>query len=200
MINKNSRLAIILAIFFEIIVINTLITSIISKRWDILSFSILFIVCFTLPFVITYIANKKKIVLPNGFQLVVLLFLFLAQYLGEIKHFYTMFWWWDVIIHAIFGCYSVIVLFHIINFIFKKRNEVTVHRFVLFLVIFTFCFSIALGALWEIFEFSGDYLFKTEMIKGGLEDTIIDLISDVLAAFITSIVYYFYGIKKYNSQ
>lgn len=47
-----------------------------------------------------------------------------------------------------------------------------------------------------MFEFVGDYLFKTSMVKGGLEDTSTDLLVKIIAAFITSIIYYFRNLKK----
>ena len=71
-------------------------------------------------------------------------------------------------------------------------------RFTLFAIIFAFSFSIALGTLWELFEFVGDYLFKTNMVKGGLEDTSTDLLVKVVAAFITSIICYFRSLKNSN--
>jgi len=60
--------------------------------------------------------------------------------------------------------------------VIRKEVEITKKRFTVFLVIFAFSFTIALGTLWELFEFSGDYLFGKDMIKGGLEDTATDLL------------------------
>jgi hypothetical protein len=42
-----------------------------------------------------------------------------------------------------------------------------------------------------MYEFSGDYLFGTEMVKGGLDDTATDLLIMIAAATATSIYYYF---------
>lgn len=191
MINKNNKLTTIIAVLFELILIVTAITSISSRQWKLLSLSLLSIICLIIPFIITYIANTKNIVLPSTFKLITLLFIFFAQYLGEIKQFYNIFWWWDLFLHAAFGSYAVIIALHLIQGTIRKKQEITKQRFTLFNAILAFNFSITLATLWEMFEFIGDYLFKTNMTQGGLEDTSTDLLGNILAAFITSIIYYY---------
>lgn len=194
--NKNSKLAIGIAVLFEIILITTSILSIASRQWKNLTLSLLAIVCIILPFIITRIANIKNIVLLSSFQLISLLFILLAQYFGQIKKFYLIFSWWDLLLHAIFGSYAVLIALHLIQGIIIKEKEVTKERFTIFTVIFAFSFSIALGTLWEMFEFVGDYLFKTTMVKGGLEDIASDLLIKILSAFITSIICYYRKLRN----
>jgi len=67
----------------------------------------------------------------------------------------------------------------------------------MFSAIFAFSFSVALGTIWEAFEFSGDFLFKTGMVKGGLEDTSTDILINIAASLITSAYYY---LKKRKSK
>lgn len=198
--NKNSKVAIGIAGIFEIILIATAILNIISRQWkDLVPLGVA-IVSIILPFIVTIIANKKNIVLPSSFQLISVIFILLALYFGEHMKFYDKFWWWDLLLHAIFGSYAVIVALHLIQGIIIKKKEVTKKRFITFTVIFAFCFSITLGTLWEVFEFLGDYFFKTNMVKGGLEDTASDLIVKIIAAFITSIICYFRNLKKEKSS
>lgn len=194
--NKNSKLAIGIAVLFEIILITTSMLSIASRQWKNLTLSLLAIVCIILPFIITRIANIKNIVLLSSFQLISLLFILLAQYFGQIKKFYLIFSWWDLLLHAIFGSYAVLIALHLIQGIIIKEKEVTKERFTIFTVIFAFSFSIALGTLWEMFEFVGDYLFKTTMVKGGLEDIASDLLIKILSAFITSIICYYRKLRN----
>jgi hypothetical protein len=119
-----------------------------------------------------------------------LTFVILAQYLGEIKKFYQIFWWWDLLLHAIFGSYALIIALYLIKGIIRKEQGTSDQRFTLFIIIFAFSFSITLGTLWEMFEFIGDYLFKAGMVKGGIEDTSTDLLINIMAAFITAIICY----------
>ncbi|AJA49053.1 hypothetical protein CPAST_c29870 [Clostridium pasteurianum DSM 525 = ATCC 6013] len=197
MLNKNNnKSVIVIAALFELILTTTVITAILSRQWKILYLSLLAAVCLILPFIITYISNIKNIMLPPSFNLVSLLFIFSAQYLGEIKRFYDIFWWWDIFLHSIFGMYAVIIALYIIQGIIKKKQGITKQRLILFNGVFSFSFSIALGTLWEMFEFTADCLFKTNMITGGFQDTATDLIAKILAAFITCAVYYHHSLRK----
>lgn len=190
MSNKNGSLAIGMVVLFEIIVIASAIASIISGQWKNLGLSLLGIVCLPIPFIIAGIAAKKNILLPLSFEYIMLVFIFLAQYFGEIRGFYFKFWWWDLFLHALFGCYMVIVGLYASDGIITKKNGITEKRFTFLRVFYAFCFAIALGTLWEVFEFVGDYLVKSHMVKGGLEDTMTDLIVKILSAFITSVIFY----------
>lgn len=187
--NKYNKVAATSALVFIALLIYTA-TINPSDNKEILSLTILALVCTSLPFIISFIAYKKKLLLPPNFQLFSVLFLFLALYLGEIRNFYNNYWWWDLFLHSLFGCYIVIVSLHIIKGVIRKEVEITKKRFALFSIIFASSFTISLGTLWELFEFSGDFLFKKEMIKGGLEDTATDLLVTVGAVFITSLICY----------
>lgn len=174
--NKNSKLVIWIAVIFEILFIITSIYNILSgklKKPLLLLIASIFIL---FPFIITYIANKKDILLPPNFQLTSLSFILFSQYFGEILKFYTMFWWWDLLLHGAFGIYTVIIPLYLMQGIIIKEKGISKKRFVILTIILAFCFSIALGTLWEMIEFIGDYLFKTNMVKGGLEDTASDIL------------------------
>ena len=188
--NKNNKLTIAIAILFEIILITTSIISIQSKQFKSLYLLLMAIVGILLPFIITRIAMAKKIKLPSSFELISLLFIILTLYFGEINKFYVLFWWWDLLLHGMFGSYVVIIALHLIQGIIIKEKNSTDERFTLFTVIFAFSFSITLGTLWELFEFLGDYFFNANMVNGGLEDTATDLLIKTLFAFITCIICY----------
>lgn len=187
--NIKSKLVLVISIFFESILIITTISSLITNQWRTLFLAILAIISLSFPFIITYIANKNKIRLPLNFQLILILFIFSAQYFGEIRRFYYKLWWWDLLLHAVSGYYALIIAIYLIESVNQKNQSVTNHQFIFFKTIFAFSFSIALGTLWEMFEFVGDFLFKTNMIKGGLNDTATDLLVKIAAAFIASLMY-----------
>lgn len=193
--NKHSKLTIGIAVLFEIILIATAIFKIISGQFEGLFLFPGAIVCIILPFIITHIANKKKIVLPSSFEFISLLFILLALYFGEIMKVYTTFWWWDLFLHGMFGSYAVIIGLHLIQGIIVKEKNITEQRFTIFTLIFSFCFSITLGTLWEMVEFLADYFFKADMVNGGLEDTATDLLIKIFCAFITSIIWYYRKMK-----
>lgn len=194
--NQNNKLAIGIAIIFEIISLINVIFNIISKQWFNLYLLFLLIICITLPFMITHIANRKNLILPSSFQLISLLFIIAAQYLGEFQRFYTIFPWWDLFLHGVFGGYTVIIGFHLIQGVIEKKRDISKRKFTIFTVIFAFCFSITLGTFWEIFEFLGDYFFNLDMTSGSLEDTATDLIIKVSLALVSSIICYYRQLKS----
>lgn len=188
--NQFSKLALGIALLFLIVLIVTAISEILSRQWTRLGLTTLTIVCVFITFAIVYLASHLNIRLPSSFPSVTLVFIMLAQYFGEFKNFYYMYWWWDLLLHSIFGSYVVIVALSILQGTFRKRQEVSDLRFIVIEMITAFSVTIALGTIWEIFEFLGDYFFKTSMVKGGLDDTLTDLIVKTTAALLTSIYLY----------
>ena len=109
--------------------------------------------------------------------------------LGEVFDFYEEFWWWDIAMHTgsamMFGVFGVIL----IMLIFDNASIKASPKMVAFLAM---CFAIAVGAIWEIFEFGMDQFFGLNMQKSGLVDTMWDLIVDTLGAIIGAAAGYVY--------
>lgn len=196
MFNKKSKIAVSIGLSFEIILLGNAIFTIMSKQKNNLSLLFEAMICILFPFIITYISNKLKLILPSTFQTISVIFILLALYFGEFLKFYSKFWWWDLFLHGTFGCYGVIIALHLIRGVIQKEKNISTGRFAVFSSIFAFCFSITIGTLWEIVEFLCDYFFNTDMVNGGLEDTATDLIVKVIGAFITCIILYNTKLKK----
>lgn len=136
-----------------------------------------------------FFSKRFRIRLPLSFLAAISLFVFGTLFLGEVFNFYERFWWWDLILHG-----SSAVGFGIIGFLFVfylfQGDKYEAPPWALSL--FAFCFALAIGALWEIFEFSVDRFFGLNMQKSGLVDTMTDLIVDSLGAFIGAISGFFW--------
>lgn len=123
--------------------------------------------------------------------MIILLFLFAANYLGELGAYYQKFWWWDLMLHAISGIilgFSGFLLVYILN----KEEKVNVILSPFFMSMFAFCFAVSMGALWEIYEFGMDSIFGLNMQKSGLVDTMWDLIVDSIGALVAAVYGYLY--------
>ena len=83
-----------------------------------------------------------------------------------------------------------------LTILFILYEEEKVQASPILIAMFTFCFAMAIGAVWEIFEFAGDQILGTNMLRSGLLDTMGDLIVDAIGALIASTLGYFY--IKYN--
>ncbi len=146
-----------------------------------------------LTFTPSFIAKNLKINLPVEFEFLVFLFISGSMFFGEIFKFYHVFWWWDLFLHAL----SAILLgfggFLSVYIMYTEKRIRTSPRFI---ALFAFCFAVAIGAMWEIIEFSIDISIGWNMQKSGLIDTMTDLIVDAAGALLVSVGGYFYLKRK----
>ncbi|MAG78640.1 hypothetical protein CL616_04725 [archaeon] len=158
--------------------------SIIKQDWFTLLVSSLALLLTFLPF---FIEKQYKIKIPLDFEVATILFVYAGLFLGEITKFYEIFWWWDILLHAIsaiaFGLIGFITLF-----LLKKSKKINISP--IWVAIFAFCFVVSIGTIWEIFEFGVDQIFNTNMQKTGLIDTMWDLIADTSGALISVLAGY----------
>jgi hypothetical protein len=146
-----------------------------------------------LTFIPSFIERSYKINLPTEFELLVVLFISSSLFLGEVKKFYIKFWWWDLFLHSMSAMILGFVGFLIVYILYTEKRIKTTPRFVM---LFSFCFAVAIGALWEIVEFTIDSSLGWNMQKSGLVDTMWDLIVDAIGAFVVSLSGYFYLKRK----
>ncbi|WP_461204675.1 hypothetical protein [Clostridium sp. DL1XJH146] len=152
-----------------------------------------FVSIFTLflTFIPFILADRNNIKLPASYQIIILAFIFAAQYLGELNSYYYKFWWWDSMLHTFSGVilgFSGILLVYILN----RMEDVDVYLSPFFVALFAFTFAVSIGALWEIFEFTMDTTFGLNMQKSGLVDTMWDLIVDSIGAIVAAVYGYLY--------
>ncbi len=136
-----------------------------------------------------HLYNKIQFRIPSILLTSLILFVYATLFLGEVGDFYNRIWWWDLMLHAGsaigFGLVGVTILILLFN-----HNKVETSPRVI--AVFSFTFALAIGALWEIFEFVMDVTFGFNMQKSGQVDTMTDLIIDSIGALIASNAGYFY--------
>lgn len=121
----------------------------------------------------SFLSHKLDITLPNTLEIIIYLFIFSAEILGEINNFYEIIPYWDTILHTINGFLCAAIGFSLINLLNHKSEHI--HLSPLYLCIVAFCFSMTIGVLWEFFEFGADRYFSFDMQK----DRIVTKISSV---------------------
>lgn len=152
---------------------------------------------FGMTFYPSILRKRFRVYLPSTLQVVITLFIFAAQFLGELHNFYYKFSWWDNMLHCISGSVLGIIGFMFVYFLNKTHIKKT-KLSPIFIALFAFCFSISIGVFWEIFEFTGDRLLGLNMQKfrlpeqDGLVDTMTDLIVDSIGALIVALIGYIY--------
>lgn len=163
-----------------------IVASIIGRSWPSLMISVITLLLTWLP--IAY-SDRFGIKIPVRFATAAVVFIFATLFLGEIGDFYEKFWWWDVILHSGSALAFGIIGFVLIFMLFEGDRFAAPPLAIAFL---SFCVAMAIGGVWEIFEFAMDQIFGLNMQKSGLVDTMWDLIVDALGALTAAIVGYCY--------
>ena len=145
--------------------------------------------------------KKFKVVVPSIIVILYFIFLYCAIYLGEIHNFYYIIPHWDTILHAFSGAMLGALGFISIDILNQDKN-VRVSLSPFFVALFSFCFALAIGSLWEIYEFTFDSFLGLNMQKHtteagvklvgiqALSDTMKDIIVDAISALGVAIIGY----------
>jgi hypothetical protein len=148
--------------------------------------------------------SRLPVRVPAEFQILAILFVFASLFLGEIRNYYERIWWWDAGLHASSGLLFGIVGFLLV-YVLNENERVDISLRPRFVALFAFTFAMAVGALWEVFEFAMDQAFGLQMQKprlgdpSGLTDTMWDLAFDALGAALISAFAWWYMIHDERS-
>ena len=164
--NKKSSLAWYLTLRALVIVV--MILRFLSGDFASVFLCILTLILFLIPF---WINQKLKIELPDLLEIIIFLFIFSAEILGEIQNFYGIFKHWDTILHTINGFLCAAIGFSLID-ILNNSERFHIKLSPIFVSLVAFCFSMTIGVLWEFFEFGADQFFHYDMQKDRLVQTI----------------------------
>lgn len=145
--------------------------------------------------------RRWDIEIPRVMFLMYIAFLYCAIFLGEVRSFYYTVPHWDTILHTFSGAMLGALGFSMIA-VFNNTERIPLNLSPLFIAVFAFCFALALGGIWEIYEFTMDVVFGTNMQKfalndgtllagqAALSDTMKDIIVDTVGALVMSAVGY----------
>ncbi len=153
------------------IVIAAMLLSLVRRDYENLFYCTLSLILFLAP---AFVERNLGIRLPSTMEVIILLFIFAAEILGEMSSFYVKYAFWDTMLHTLNGFLCAAVGFSLVD-ILNRNKKVRFNLSPLFLAIVAFCFSMTVGVLWEFFECGADLLLHTDMQK----DTVLHSISSV---------------------
>lgn len=133
---------------------------------------VLVLVIYLLP---QFVENRLNIDIPTTLEVIIFVFVFAAEILGELQSYFIKYSNWDTILHTSSGFLCAAVGFSLVDLLNRSDNNAKVQLSPGYLAITAFCFSMTIGILWEFIEFSADRLFLLDMQK----DTIVNQISSV---------------------
>ena len=156
----------------RLIVIASLVLAILRREYESAFVCVLVLVLFMLPF---FIQKNFGIRLPSTLEIIILLFIFAAEILGELQSYFIQYPYWDTMLHTTNGFLCAAVGFSLID-ILNRDAKIKFTLSPVYVALAAFCFSMTIGVLWEFFEFGMDRLFHMDMQK----DTIVHTISSVM--------------------
>lgn len=148
-------------ILIRLFVVGMIVIQTLNRNFENVFVCVLTLILFMIP---TFVERRLKIDLPNTLEVMIILFIFAAEILGEINEFYVLIPGWDTMLHTINGFLMAAIGFSLVD-IFNRSERTKFFLSPVFLAVVAFCFSMTIGVLWEFFEFGADMLLHTDMQK-----------------------------------
>lgn len=168
-ITKNfSKKELTIYLILRVLVIIVMVRQIFLQEWNNVFLCILTLILFLVP---SFIERKINVELPDALQIIILLFIFSAEILGEINEYYLTIQHWDTILHTINGFLCAAIGFALID-ILNRKEFIYITLSPVFVALVAFSFSMTIGVLWEFFEYGMDSTLKTDMQKDKIVSTI----------------------------
>lgn len=169
---REHKSSFIVYVVLRVFVIITMVLQFLNGNYENFFLCILTLILLIMP---SLIQVTLKIELPTVLEILILIFIFAAEILGEIQEYYIIIPMWDTILHTINGFLAAAIGFSMVDLL--NRSEKMMFKLSpLFTAIVAFCFSMTIGVIWEFFEFGMDMIFGLDMQK----DTIVHTISSVM--------------------
>ena len=153
----------------RLIVLAELVMSIIRGEYESAFICLLVLALFILPF---FIQQNFGIQLPSVLEIIILLFIFAAEILGELECYFITYPNWDSMLHTTTGFLCAATGFALID-ILNRNSRIKFQLSPVYVALAAFCFSMTVGVLWEFFEFGMDRVFHLDMQK----DTVVQSIT-----------------------
>lgn len=148
-------------------VVLTLIRSLVTHNYESAATCVLVLILFLLPAFIEYLMD---LTIPPVFEAIIFAFIFAAEILGEVDHYYVKIPGWDTMLHTINGFLFAAVGFSLIYLLNRGSKDFNLSP--LYITLVAFCFSMTIGVLWEFFECAMDLFFNMDMQKDFIVQTI----------------------------
>jgi len=161
------------AVYFvlRLIVAAMLVLNIVQGDYESAFICGLSLILFLLP---SFLERHLRVDIPSVMEIIMLLFIFAAEILGELSNYYNQYAFWDTMLHTTNGFLCAAFGFSLVDILTRNKQE-KFRLSPLYVALVAFCFSMTVGVLWEFFEYGMDVLFLTDMQK----DTIVHLIPTV---------------------
>ena len=159
-------------LILRILVVISMIRQFMLGNYESVMLCVLTLLLFVVPMVVQVRLNVD---FPQVLEVIILLFIYAAEILGEVNSYYTAIAFWDIMLHTLNGFLCGAIGFSL-ALCLDKDEKVFFRMSPLLIVIVSFSFSMTIGVLWEFFEYAADHILLLDMQK----DTVVHTVSSVL--------------------
>jgi len=153
-------------------VVAIMVAQIFNRDFESVFLCALTLVLFLIP---NFVEKRLRIDVPDTLEVIILLFIYAAEILGEIRAYYITFPYWDTMLHTLNGFLCAAIGFSLVDILNQHTKVSTFSLSPAYMALVAFCFSMTVGVVWEFFECAMDKFFLLDMQK----DTVMHTISSV---------------------
>ena len=164
---KENKATFIIFTILRVLIVVIMIRSIFIGNYEGVFTCILTLLLLLIP---SFLKGALRISIPPLFESIIYLFIFSANILGELAHFYAHIPIWDTMLHTLNGFLFAAVGYSAVDLLNRSSKKIKLSP--LYLTLVAFCVSMTIGVLWEFFECGMDLFFGTDMQKDFIVDTI----------------------------
>ena len=164
---KENKATFIIFTILRILIVVIMIRSIFIGNYEGVFTCVLTLLLLLIP---SFLKGALRISIPPLFESIIYLFIFSANILGELAHFYAHIPIWDTMLHTLNGFLFAAVGYSTVDLLNRSSKKIKLSP--LYLTLVAFCVSMTIGVLWEFFECGMDLFFGTDMQKDFIVDTI----------------------------
>lgn len=155
-------------VLLRLLVVLILVAQALNGNWENVFLCVLTLVLLTIP---SLIETNTRIDIPDTLEIIMLVFIFAAEILGEIRSYYVAIPFWDTMLHTLNGFLAAAIGFSLVD-ILNQSERFSFRLSPLFVAIVAFCFSMTIGVAWEFFECAMDLVAGTDMQKDTIRNVI----------------------------
>lgn len=170
-VRENPRLAAVYVIL-RVLVVLALVAQVFNGNFENVFLCVLTLILFTIP---SFIERTIRIDIPDTLEIIILLFIFAAEILGEIQAYYVQFPYWDTMLHTLNGFLCAAIGFSLLD-ILNRDERLAFKLSPVYLAVVAFCMSSR--NIWSIKHSKNSH--STPIVMDMQKDTIVHSIGSVM--------------------
>ena len=185
-VRENPRLAAVYVIL-RVLVVLALVAQVFNGNFENVFLCVLTLILFTIP---SFIERTIRIDIPDTLEIIILLFIFAAEILGEIQAYYVQFPYWDTMLHTLNGFLCAAIGFSLLD----MQKDTIVHSIgSVMLDPAGGNTPVAIHDITDVIVVTADGAQHPLGLGGYLDIGILDTMKDLFVNFIGAVVFSFIG-------